>query len=60
VVNIHKSLGNADRLRHHRWVILDKIKGGSKRGDGGDSFMNKLFQYWQQLSFFWFPLNIHL
>jgi hypothetical protein len=50
VVNIHKSLGNDDRLRHHLWEILHKIaEGSSKHGDGGNRFMNNLFQ-WQQLS----------
>jgi hypothetical protein len=41
--------GNADRLRHHLWVILDEIKrgGSEKGGNGGDRLISELFQ-WQQ------------
>ncbi|OAW00018.1 hypothetical protein PTTG_25145 [Puccinia triticina 1-1 BBBD Race 1] len=47
VVTIHESLANSDRLRHLWRQILQQMEpGSSKDGDGGDRFMDVLFE-WQ-------------
>jgi hypothetical protein len=58
VVNIHKSLGNADWLRHYRREILRKLDlVPEKLGAGmGDKFIHEMFA-WEQFSFSFFQVH---
>jgi hypothetical protein len=54
VLNIHPSLGNADRLSYYRQLMLDNLGlSHNKPGSGGgDKFLTDMFKWSKSVTFF--------